>query len=130
MSKTMEKALDVSRSNAANAYLRTTVTTANGEVCACPAEWAGQFVEFTAMGADVYIRFGTSNGVQVDQSTASTNSGATAYTLTAGGKEPHLVIPAGTSKHERVRADQTFFAHVASAAGGKLYAVMATGNSA
>jgi len=125
MSKTMEKALDVSRSNAAASYLiATSATTASIQ---CPSEWLGQFVEFTAVGADVYIRFGTSNAVQVDQSTVSTVA-ANAFSANTG-KEPHLVIPAGTSKHERIKATQTFFAHIASAAGGRLYMTCATGDS-
>lgn len=112
-------------SHTGDVFIRSTVTSA--EVCAVPAAWSGNYVEFSAMEEDVFIRFGTSASVGVDQSTASARNGTT-LALTATTAGPHLVIPAGTSKHERVDSSWTHFAHIASGTTGKLYAALATGD--
>lgn len=126
MSKATQQAADVQHNG--TPYLRTALTTANGELCITPTEWTGKYVEFTAIGCDFFIRFGTTAGVQVDATTASTN---TAGALTApGAKEPHLAIPSGSSKHERILATWTHFAFICSNATGKVYMCLATGAGA
>lgn len=106
-------------------YQRDTVSAA--EVCAVPAEWRGQFVEFTASGLDVYIRFGAEATVSCDYTTASSRNG-TSKALTATTAGPHLVIPAGQSRHEKIDSGWLYFAHISSGATGKLYASLATGD--
>lgn len=108
-------------------YQRDTVTTADGELCAVPAAWAGKFVEFTAWGQDVYIRFGADANVDVNFTTASARDGGT-FALTATTKGPHLIIPAGQSRHERIDSSWTHFAHISPTTGGRLFAVLATGD--
>ena len=85
-----------------------------------------KFVEFTAMGADVYIRFGIADTVAVDYTTVSDVTDAV---VTPGGDEPHLIIPQGQSRHERIDSSWTHFAHIGSTADGYLYAAPATGDS-
>lgn len=80
--------------------IRVTAATANGLKVTIPAEWRGHLVEFTARTTDCAFRFGGS-GVQVDM---ATESGGAPPAITAGGKEPHVVIPAGTSKLVRIPA--------------------------
>lgn len=106
-------------------YQRANVATA--EACICPTAWLGKFVEFSAQGADVYIRFGTSGSVTVDFTTASARTGTTVLAATTSG--PHLIIPAGQSKHERVPSTCTHFAHIASAASGSIFGVLSTGTA-
>jgi hypothetical protein len=121
--KAERMAADVSHSGAA--VVLDTVTTANGQLIALPAGWAGKYVDFTAIGQDVFIRFGTDTSVQV-ATTATTVGGAGALTHT--GKEPHLPIPAGTTRPERIGSTITHFAHVSGATGGKLYVSLSTGD--
>lgn len=125
MSKATEQAADVQHNG--TPYLRTALTTANGEMCVMPAEWVGKYVEFTAIDCNMFVRFGTSSGVQVDATTVSTN---TAGTLAATGKEPHLEIVSGSSKHERILVTWTHFAFICSNATGKVYMCLATGTGA
>jgi hypothetical protein len=107
-------------------FLRANHTTANGELVAIPAEWLGKYVDFTALGADVFVRFGSDNTVQVSASAVSTN---TSGTLAATGKEPHLIIPAGSTKPERIKlTGWTHFAWIASAASGTSHFVPSTGD--
>jgi hypothetical protein len=112
-------------SHTGDVFIRATVTSA--EVCAIPAAWSNKFVEFSAMGADVYIRFGTADTVSCDYTTVSSRDGTTEI-LTATTSGPHLIIPAGTSKHERVDSGWSYFAHKDSSASGYLYATLATGD--
>ena len=123
-SKTERQASDVSYKG--TAFVRDTVTTANGERLAIPSGWAGNFVDFTAIGADVFIRFGTDNTVNVDQTTVSAIDGS--GVITHNGKEPHLSIPAGSTRPARIDSSQTHLAHIASATGGKLRASLSTGD--
>lgn len=126
MSTTPERqAADLSH-NSSNTFQRDTVT--SSEACAIPAEWSGKFVEFVAMDADVYIRFGTVSSVAVAYTTASVRGGDP-FALTATASGPHLIIPAGQRVHERVDTSWTHFAHIASATGGRLFANLATGDS-
>ena len=125
MSKSTEQAADVQHNG--TPYLRTALTTANGELVVIPTEWLGKYVEFTAMDCNAFVRFGTSSGVQVDAATVSTN---TAGALAATGKEPHLAIPSGSSKHERILATWTHLAFICSNATGKFYMCLATGTGA
>jgi hypothetical protein len=123
MSKVERMAADVSRNSAT--FQRDTVATA--EVCAIPAAWLGKFVDFSAVTKEVYIRFGTADTVSCDYTTASArDAGTKALTATTAG--PHLIIAAGATVPERVDASYTHFAHISSATGGKLYAVLSTGD--
>jgi hypothetical protein len=106
-------------------FQRTTVATA--EVCAVPAAWLGKYVEFTATVVDVHIRFGAVIGVTCDYTTASALDGTTKV-LTATPSGPHLIIPAGQSRHEKIDSAWLYFAHISSATTGKLYGVLATGD--
>lgn len=122
-SKTERMASDVSRKG--DTYQRATVATA--EVCAIPAAWSGKFVDFSAVTKEVYIRFGTADTVSCDYTTASArDAGTKALTATTAG--PHLIIPAGSTVPERVDSAYTHFAHISSATGGILYAVLSTGD--
>jgi hypothetical protein len=124
MTTTAERqAANVSHNGAT--YQRTTVAAA--EVCAIPAAWVGQYVEFTATTVDVCIRFGAADTVSCDYTTASARDAGTKV-LTATTAGPHLVIPAGQSRHEKIDSAWLYFAHISSATTGKLYAVLATGD--
>lgn len=107
-------------------YCRATVTTANGERVALPADClpgAGH-IEFFAQTTDVFIRFGDAT-VEVDATQASTLSGG-AITV-PGAKVPHLFIPANTSSSPKIPAGVTHFAHISPGTGGFLRFVNATG---
>lgn len=113
------------------AHARTTVTTS--ERIALPAAWNNMFVDFTAVGQDVYIRFGDS-GVEVDIADRSTLA---AEVLTEVDDTPHLVIFAGTTRPVLIRVGatmtalgevtQTHLAHISSATTGVLRMVPSTG---
>lgn len=106
-------------------YQRDNVTTA--EVCAIPSAWLGKFVDFTAIGTNVFIRFGTADTVDLDRTTASARDGGTkALTATTAGA--HLVIPDGQVRSERIDASWTHFAHEGTAATGQLYMALSTGD--
>ena len=111
-------------------FRRTAVTTA--EVVQIPAALLGKYVEFsfydtTTPTSTCAVRFGINSSVDVDLTTASTSTPP--GTPTAGTKEPHLVIAAGASKHERVDPAWTHFAHIATATTGKLCFVLKTGSA-
>lgn len=116
-------------------YVRATVTTADGEQLIIPAEWYGHLVEFTALGANVGIRFGDSSNAKCALTTASS---VTSNALTATGKEPHFVVPSGATRCERIPAsgvklpDNTTvisrFAHHADASTGYLQMALASGD--
>lgn len=125
MSKIVEMAHDLCRGVDANP-----VIIASGTSTAwltTPAAWLGKFVEISSIGCDTYIRWSTTTAPQVDKSTTSTitSNAFSAYS----GKEPHLVIPAGTSKHDRVKVTSGFFAYISSATGGLIYITLASGDS-
>lgn len=90
---------------------------------AIPAEWYGQYVRFTFIGAaatDVMcIRFGTTAALAAvtTLATASTNAGAATYAITPAGTEPMLVLPSGMPIDERLDASWRFFCHIAPASG-------------
>lgn len=124
MTSTIERnAADVQR--AGDVFIRSHV--ASAEVNKTPTAWLGQYVEFCAMGADLYIRFGTADTVTVDFTTASALDGGTKV-LTAAASGPHLIVPAGTSKHERIKKTMLYFAHIASAASGRWTATLSVGD--
>jgi hypothetical protein len=104
-----------------DAFVRDNVAAA--ERLEIPATWLGRFVDFTAIGATVFIRFGD-DAVDV----ATTVSSVTDEVITFGGDEPHLVIPDGTTKSARIDRQHTHLAHLASAATGKLYAAESSGD--
>jgi len=108
------------------AWIRDTVTTANGERLIIPTGWYGMYIQITVVGsATVYIRIG-GDSVQVDPTTVS-SVGSEA--VTAGGKEPHIIVSAGIDAPVRIaRTGQTRLAHIASATGSKLYIRLATGD--
>lgn len=117
------------------AHALATVTTANGQLVAIPSAWDNQYVDFTAEGVDVWIRFGDS-GVQVDRTGVTTMSGAALQTENA--KAAHLYIPAGTTRSVLIRKDATMtasgettlthFAHISTATSGYLRMTVSTGN--
>ena len=111
----------------ASAVVAGAVTTAP---VAVPAAWLGTYCRFVFIGASatdvMYIRFGTANTVAV-ATTASTLAGAATYALTEVGTEPHLVLPSGVAVDERIDKRWLFFAHISSAASGKLYVAAKTG---
>ncbi len=112
----------------------TLATTANGERVTFPTEWLGHLVEFTAIGANAGIRFGDATTVQVDMTTAS---GGVRPAVTTGGKEPHIIVPNGATRPQRIPLSGaklpdgstviTGFAHIGDAS-GKLYCCLASGD--
>lgn len=114
------------------AWIRDTVTTANGERLTIPPAWYGKYLQITVVGsATVFIRIGDVT-VQVDGTTAT---GGTPPATTPTGKEPHVIVAAGIDAPARIAKalgtatqTQTHLAHVASAAGSKLYIRLATGD--
>lgn len=127
MTKALEQAMDVRHTAGTTGPMTLTLaTTANGEKVTIPSEWRGRLVEFTALGANAGVRFGAAATVAVDMTTAG---GGTRPAYTAGGKEPHLVIPNGGTRPERIPTDTTIdtFAHIGDGS-GKLYVCLATGD--
>ena len=100
---------------------------------AIPDDWDNRFVDFSAEGLDVWIRFGD-GGVEVDKADVST---VAAEALTEVDDTPHLHIPAGTTKPVLIRkgaamtavgeTTQTHFAHISTGTTGYLRMVLSTG---
>jgi hypothetical protein len=120
--KAERMAADVSYTG--DAFVRDTVT--SDELLVIPTAWRGKYVTFSAIGADVFVRFGTDNTVACDQTTVSTIDGS--GNITFGGAEPHVSIAAGTTQPARIDASQTHMAWIASATGGKFRAALSTGD--
>lgn len=115
------QAADVSYNG--DALMRDNVTSA--ERIAIPESWRRKYVDFTAMGADLYVRFGDETvTVDIGTETPIDGSGVPSF----GGAEPHLIVLAGQTKPARIDRSHTHFAHVASAAAGHMHAVDSTGD--
>jgi hypothetical protein len=99
-----------------------------------PTQWVGKFLSFSFVGAasaDIgYVRFGTAASVACTTSSTNSTVTGTPGVLTEAGTEPMLTIPHGMTVSHRLDNSVTHFAHIASAASGKLIVVMTTGDSA
>lgn len=101
-------------------------TTATAAVLEIPAAMRGKFVRFSAETSDVYIRFGTSVSVNVDNTADST---VASNALTEDTTTPHLHVVAGQSEQLRLQAAWTHFAHISADANGKLRFALWTGSN-
>jgi hypothetical protein len=120
MSNIMHQAVDAVSQTP---YQRDTVTTA--EVIAIPADMRDQFCEFTAIGHDVAIRFGTADTVGV---TVAQASGLTGTALSANAATPHILVPAGRTVVRRIPGGKwSHFAHRSASTGGRLLFGSVTG---
>lgn len=109
-------------------HVLATVTTANGQLIALPDAMIGKFCVFAAETLDVWIRFGTSNGVQVDRTSTAADAVDGSGVLTPNAKAPHLYIPAGQERQLRLQGAWTHFAHISSGTTGLLRFDVAQGH--
>jgi hypothetical protein len=108
-------------------------TSATSEEITIPSEWFGKFVSFTLVGAAAtdfsYIRFSVASSGSVAL-TASTISGSPKV-ITPAGTEPFLIVPHGApSVPTRIDSAFRFLQHIDTQAGGKIFAVLTTGDGA
>ena len=103
-----------------------TVTTGDGQLLTIPTDMRGAFCSFAAETEDVFVRFGTSDAVDVDETAVSA---VNATVLTSHADTPQLYIPAGQERHIRVKASWTHMCHKSPATGGFFRFGLSTGSS-